>query len=239
MGAVLAMRLLPPVLALAGLLALAACGNDSNTGLLGGLPVKALAQAALAQAGIGKPAAPAAAPAAPDPVAVAAARKALEEAGTPLYIIQAKALGFATYFGKLGQNGDVVTWSTKDYTTVALRDGMVVATRGFGPDILSAEAPTTAQVRAGTGTTQRRYVYLDAADQRVEMAFDCTLTVAGTETITLVGKGYSARRVDEACSGQQGSFVNSFWFDKEAKLRQSSQLLAPGIANLMLQRIID
>lgn len=225
--------------ALLGLLLLAACGNDSNTGLLGGLPVKALAQAALAQVGIGKPAAPAAAPAAPDPEAVAAARKALEEAGTPLYIIQAKALGFATYFGKLGQNGDVVTWSTKDFTTVALRDGMVVATRGFGPDILSAEAPTTAQVQTGTGTTHRRYYYLDAADQRVEMSYDCQLSRAGTETITLVGKSYAARRVDETCSGERGSFVNSFWFDKEAKLRQSSQLLAPGIANLLLQRIID
>jgi hypothetical protein len=239
MGTVLAMRLGTFGPALAGLLLLAACGNDSNTGLLGGLPVKALAQAALAQAGIGKPAAPPAAPAAPDPAAVAAARKALEDAGTPLYIIQAKALGFATYFGKLGQNGDVVTWSTKDFTTVALRDGMVVATRGFGPDILSAEAPTTAQIRTGTGTTHRRYVYLDAADQRVELDYDCTLSVVGTETITLVGKDYRVRRVDESCTGEHGSFVNSFWFDKEAKLRQSSQLLAPGIANLLLQRIID
>jgi hypothetical protein len=198
-----------------------------------------LAQATLAQIGLGKKAPPAAPAAPPDPAQVAASRKLLEDAGNPLYIIQNKSLGVAAYFGKLGQNGDVTTWSTPDYTSVSLRDGMVVATRGFGPDIMSLSGPSTAVISKGTGTTQRSYDYLDAADQIQTWRFDCQVKRAAAETVTLIGKDYRTQRVDENCSGAHGTFTNSYWFDQEAKLRQSSQLLVPGIENLLLQRIID
>lgn len=228
---------------MAALLALAlvsGCSSDGSTaGQLGGLPVKALLQAAMAQL-TGKGAETAAAPAAaPDPAQVAASRKMLEDAGVPLYIVQNKALGILAFVTKLAENGDVVTWSTPDYMAVSLRDGMVVATRGLGPDILSADAPTTQAVQAGKGTTSRTYYFLDAADQQLRYDYSCSLKDMGRETITLIGKDYDTRRVDEACTGQQGSFVNSYWFDRAAKLRQSSQLLAPGIENLLVQKIID
>lgn len=233
-----------PVLALAAFVALSACGNDKSGGLLGGVPVKALAQAALAQAGIGQGAAtPAAAPVAPDAAQIAESRRVLEEAGTPLYIIQNKSLGFLAYFGKWGQNGDVETWSTQDYTAVSLRDGVVVATRGFGADIMSADLPPLSVIRTGTGATRRVYDYNDAADQMLRYAFTCTLSAQSGVALTLIGKTYRTRLVQETCVPADGKaaagFVNSYWFDEAAKLRQSSQLLAPGIENLLLQRIID
>jgi hypothetical protein len=239
MATVLAMKQRHPWLAGLLLLALAACGNDKSAGALGGIPVKDLAKASLAQVGLGpKPkAAPPAAP--PDPAQVAAARKMLEDGGIPLYIIQSKGLGLLAYFSKLGQNGDVITWSTQDYKSISMRDGMIIATRGLGPDIMSSYAPTTDAVRRGTGTTRRVYYHLDNADQSVRQDFDCELKVAGMETITLIGKPYRTRRINESCTGPSGSFLNSFWFDGRAKLRQSSQHLAAGIENLLVQKIID
>lgn len=221
------------------LLALAACGNDKSAGALGGIPVKELAKATMAEIGLGPKPAPAAPAAPPDPAQVAVARKMLEEGGIPLFIIQSKDLGLAAYFSKLGQNGDVITWATQDYKSISMRDGMIIATRGLGPDMMSAYAPTTDAVRRGTGTTRRVYYWLDAGDQKVRADFDCVLNDAGRETITLIGKPYSARRISETCTGASGSFVNVFWFDGRAKLRQSSQHLAAGIENLLLQKIID
>jgi len=221
------------------LLGLAACGNDKSAGMLAGIPVKELAQATLVEVGLGpKPKAAAPAPP-PDPALLAAARKMLEDGGIPLFIVQSKSLGLQDYFSTLGQNGDVITWSTQSYKTISMRDGMIVATRGLGPDIMSAFAPTTETVRRGTGTTRRSYYVNDAADQGLRLDFDCQLKDAGTETISLIGKPYVTHRIDEACTGAAGNFVNVFWFDNRAKLRQSSQHLAMGIDNLLLQKIID
>ena len=228
-----------PWLLLCTLALLAGCGNDGNVGKLGGVPVKDLVAATLQQMGLGPKPKPAPPAPPPDPALVAAARKQLEQAGVPLYIIQDKDLHLKAFFGKLGQNGDVVTWATTDRLSVSLRNGMVVATRGLGPDIMSSSGPTTAQVARGTGTTHRSYFYLDTADQTLRLDYTCQLSRAGTETITLIGKPFRTRRVDEKCTGSHGSFTNSYWFDTAAKLRQSSQLLAPGIANLLLQRILD
>jgi hypothetical protein len=239
MATVLAMKQRHSWLAVPVLLALAACGNDKNAGILGGIPVKDLATATMAEVGLGPKPKPAAPAPPPDPAQVALARKTLEEGGIPLFIIQNKNLGLAAYFSKLGQNGDVITWSTQDYKSISMRDGMIIATRGLGPDIMSSYAPTTEAVRRGSGTTKRVYYTLDAADQKVRQDFDCVLNDAGMETITLIGKPYSARRINETCTGPTGSFVNVFWFDGRAKLRQSSQHVALGIENLLLQKIID
>ena len=233
------MRYRHPALTALLLLALAACGNDKTAGALGGIPVKDLARASMAEIGLGPKPQAAPPPAAPDPVQVAAARKLLEDGGIPLFIIQNKDLALAAYFSRLGQNGDVITWSTQDYKSISMRDGMIIATRGLGPDIMSSYAPTTEAVRRGTGTTRRVFFSLDAGDQNVRRDFDCVLNAAGTETITIVGKPYAARRIDETCTGQSGRFVNVFWFDGRAKLRQSSQHLAAGIENFLVQKIID
>ncbi len=223
----------------ASLLALSGCGNDVSAGKVGGVPVKALFQATLASIGLGPKPKPAAPQPAPTPAQIAASRQMLEAAGVPLYIIQDTDLHLSAFFGKLGQNGDVVTWATPDHLSVSLRDGMVVATRGLGPDIMSSSGPTTAQVARGHGQTQRSYTYLDTADQSLRYDFTCQLSLAGTETITLIGKPYKTRRIDESCHGSHGDFTNIYWFDTAAKLRQSSQLLALGIANLRLESIID
>lgn len=222
----------------AALVALSGCGNDGNVGKLGGVPVKALFQATLASVGLGKKPAPAAATPAPSAAEVAASRKMLEAAGVPLYIALNKDLHLKAFLGKLGQNGDVVTWATTDHISISLRQGMVVATRGLGPDIMSSSGPSVAEVSRGHGQTQRSYTYLDTADRSLRQDYSCTLSQVGSETITLVGKPYRTRRVDERCHGSGGDFTNSYWFDRAAKLRQSSQHLAPGIANLLLQRII-
>lgn len=225
--------LFPRLAALLAVLALASCGNDPNTGISPDA-VKDMVTAAK-QRLAGKPAVPAA----PSAETVAAGVAALEAAGQPIYLVRNKTLGVTGLMGILGTNGDVITWSTPDYHSVSMRDGIVIATRGFGPDLMSAVAPTVQQLAVGKGTTKRRYYYLDGADQSRFYDYDCSLAVSGTETIGILGRSYATRKITETCNGQQSSIVNEFWFDSDANLRQSSQLLVPGVENLLLQRIID
>ena len=231
MGPVLEMTAMR--LALAALL-LTACSSDKAKP---DLPLKDMAKAVL-QRVIGGGAATSA-PAAPDAATVAAGRKLLEEAGKPVILMTDAGTGLAGFMGVLGENGPVQTWATPEYLTLGLRDGVLISTRGFGADLMSAEAPDLAVLAAANGQYQRRFYYLDGADQTQVHAYDCHLVAAGAAQITLLGKTYETRRVTEKCSGKQGSFENEFWFDASGALRKSIQMRLQGVENLQLQRIID
>ncbi len=243
MGTVLEMTGIPHrpglVVALALALALSGCGNDQGSGL-SGLKLGTTANIALAL--LNRPGGQAqavAAGATPDAATIAAGRALLQQAGQPILLVQDPSRGLAAFMAPLGVNGDVVTWATPDYLTIGLRDGIVISTRGFGADLMSASAPTAARIALGSGRHQRLYYYLDGADQTQALRYDCVLSSEGPEVITLLGKSHQTRKVAESCSGDHGSFVNHFWFEGQSHLRQSSQLRAPGVGNLQLERIID
>ena len=174
-----------------------------------------------------------------DPGTMAMLRTALEKAGQPILLVVNKTLNFAGLMAPYGMNGDVRTWATEQYVTLSTRDGIVVATRGFGPDLMSAAAPSLAQIAAGQGNVARRYYYLDGADQTRSFAYGCSLTRAGGETITILAKPYATSRITESCSGPAGSFKNEYWFDNRHILRQSHQFFRPEADDLLLQSVID
>jgi hypothetical protein len=236
MGTVLEMRWAFP-LAMLCVAALAGCGNN---GAGNDLAVPGQVLAGLIK-GLGRPAATAAAD--PNDPAVRAGilayRAQLQAAGQPILLASNQTMKYGTLHAPFGQNGDVQTWSSTGYQQISLRGGILIATRGFGPDLMSAVAPSVATVARGTGTTNRRYYYLDGADQTQRLDFTCTLAVAGTESIEVMAKRHATRKVTESCAGASGSFENAYWFDQGLNIRQSSQRMAPGLDNLFMQRIVD
>ena len=237
MGAVLEMKVPRHLAALAtvALLALAGCGNDPATSDLSE-PIRLAREALKARLNLTSGGATLATL---DPGAMAMLRSALEKDGQPILLVANQTLNFAGLMAPYGMNGDVRTWATEQYVTLSTRDGIVVATRGFGPDLMSAVAPSLAQIAAGQGTVQRRYYYLDGADQTRSFAYGCSLTRAGSETITILARPYATSRITESCSGPAGSFKNEYWFDNRHILRQSHQFFVPGTDDLMLQSVID
>lgn len=173
------------------------------------------------------------------PTQVLALRQALETDGQPIYRVTMADLKYDALMAPYGMNGSVQTWASMFYETVSLRQGMVVATRGFANDIMSAEAPTESQVARGVGQVQRRFFYLDGADQTVSAQYDCTLVAGGPQQITVLGKAYATRTVTEHCTGASGQFFNTYWFDQRQILRQSQQWVAPKTGAVLLQRIVD
>ncbi len=138
---------------------------------------------------------------------------------------------------QIGQNAGVETWSSADGKTVALRQGVIVATRGLGPDLMGAVVPGLARLAAGGGGAHERvYVTLGGEDQVLRDRFTCTLAQTGTETLTIVERGYSARHVQETCTGASGSFTNDFWF-QGTTLRQSRQWVGPKLGHITVKRL--
>jgi hypothetical protein len=231
MGAVLEMMTLRIVAAVVVSALLAGCGNDVVS-----TDYKRPFQAVLARLGTG-PAVPTLATL--NQSGTLALRQALEEDGQPIYLVAYDSLKYKNLMAPYGQNGGVQTWASQEYESISLRGGMLVATRGFGGDLMSSNGPTIAQIAAARGTTQRQNYYLDGADQPRRFDYTCVLAAAGSESIVILAKTHATRKVTETCTGNSTGFVNEYWFDSGTNLRQSRQLIAPETTTLLMQRVID
>ncbi len=134
----------------------------------------------------------------------------------------------------LAQNGAVTTWTTGDATTLGVRDGVIVATRGLGPDLMSAGAPAARTLGAGTGRTERLYVTLDGDDQPIRQTFVCGLSATARETIAVAERPYLVQRVTERC---ENGPTNVWWIDPAGRIRQSHQWLGARIGYADVQAL--
>lgn len=166
-------------------------------------------------------------------------REQLAAFNSPMIEAKVAKIGLTSYLVPYGQNAGVDTWSSAEDQTISFRDGIMIATRGFGPDIMRAVAPSAAQIAAGSGTHQRVYWYLDGADQPQRFDYQCTLANLGAETITVVDRQHSTRHVSETCTGKAAEFTNEYWFENGVFLRKSKQLLVPEWGYVTLSRVID
>lgn len=224
------------LLALAAAVTLSACSNDPSFNSFGGgvAPLLAAIKAKMAPPPVlGDPNSPAIR------AGIVNYRAGLEKQGQPLILASNASLKFGTLLAPFGGSNGVETWSSTGYQTISLRNGMLVATRGFGPDLMSSVAPSTATIAAAHGTTTRRYTYLDGADKPQSLDYTCQLAPAAFESIEVISKLYATHKVNEVCTGPQGSFTNEYWFDRGSILRQSKQFFAPNRDNMFVQKVID
>lgn len=199
------------------LLALGGCGSDRDATANARL-VKSLAMGVITPKS--------AAPAAPAPQMLT--REQLAAITVPVLQVTLESRKATALMFPAGQNGDVITWGTVDDNTISTRSGVLVASRGLTNDLMSAVAPSAAQIARGSGSHERVYFTADGADQTRRHVFQCSLAVAGRETIAVMQRAHSTRHVTERCSGAEGHFVNHYWFENGSKIRQSRQLLVPG-----------
>lgn len=193
-------------------LSLAGCGNDvAQTG-----PLRAVGQV-LAGAVPGRAAAPGLQSA--DQVRAATPPAALAAlAGKQIRIATLVAPGAAPLASPLvetGRNGDVITYNTPDGVAVSLRQGVLIATRGLGRDLMSADTGALlAGLRGGGAAPVRVHRYLDGENREVLRSFACRLSRAG-------------RTVTEACQGDGVQFENSYVLDGTGRIVASRQWVGP------------
>lgn len=216
-------------LALSFAVLLGACGNESDMDPSSML-LRAASQAATARLAARSPTAP--------PPTDLQLRAALQAEGKPILRMQSMANGSVAFLAPVASNQGVQTWSTNERLLLSSRDGVILATRGFGSDIMAATVPSLAQIARGSGSHTRLHVYLDGADQPRKFTMTCTVSTVGAETITVLGLRYATRHIRETCDGKAGSGANDYWF-QGGTLRQSQQFLVPGQSGLILQSIVD
>lgn len=136
-----------------------------------------------------------------------------------------------------GRNDGKVTWISDADFGVTFENGLLVATRGLGEDLMAADVSQVwaAFVRGG-GEAQRVHEMLDSRDRIVRQTFDCTIAATGVEPVDLGLRQIETLRFDENCTSGSVVFRNMYWIDETASIVQSVQLVSPTVAYLRSNR---
>lgn len=142
--------------------------------------------------------------------------------------------------------GQITVWRTADNITLAMRNGVLIATRGMGNDINSSLVQVSG-TRPGPATGGERVQYIRGLDNKERrLALVCDLDDLGPETIVIVEQPHPTRHLRETCtggtvadgSGDVGVVVNEYWVDSAQQLVwQSRQWAGPDIGYLRTRRL--
>jgi len=165
----------------------------------------------------------------------------IERAGGPLLRAGVPRLGTQAMMRPSGRNGDVITWEAPDEVSISLAGGVLVATRGLGFDLMSAEVRQTRGMLAGAPMPARGYArlhsYLDGENRVQFESFLCREAGRRPETITLRGMTRQTLRVTESCTSPDVGFVNEYWLGADGLLWRSRQWIGPRLGYLETSRL--
>lgn len=132
-----------------------------------------------------------------------------------------------------GSRDGMLTWQSQYGFSVSYRDGMLVATRGLGFDLMAADArQTLAALQAGGGTVQRRHETLGSNDEVISTTYDCQLVRGAIEEVDLGLRKASGRAFTETCLGGGVQFENLYWLDESGQILTSRQFSTLTVAYL-------
>ncbi len=121
-------------------------------------------------------------------------------------------------------SGGEQLWTSGAHVVIVTRDGRIVRTVGLTQDV-SAVTPqkgqqltSLAQVRERSLTTTRLEDFPSIPIYGA--AVTCTANPRGPETIVVLGRGVTTRKVDESCRSDSlsWSFTDTYWVDPQSTL---------------------
>lgn len=171
-------------------------------------------------------------------------RAQLEATGLTITEVTAERRELTAYLFRALERRDsdpglIEVWSTEDSSvTVTTRQGVVIATRGLGGDLLSSrvEVADSRPGPAGGGAQVQMIRNLDFRE--TALALSCELADLGAETIEILGQRQATRHLRQSCEGGGGQVVNDYWTDAASGIVwQSRQWAGPHVGYLRLRRV--
>ena len=99
---------------------------------------------------------------------------ALAQIEGPVLLVQVPLRGTVAVMTRVASNQGVDTYMSGDSISISLREGVLVATRGMGFDLMIADIRAAAPaIAAGSGRATRIHRYLDGEDHGRAVRYDC------------------------------------------------------------------
>ncbi|MCT4553144.1 MAG: YjbF family lipoprotein [Pelagimonas sp.] len=134
---------------------------------------------------------------------------------------------------------DVVVWLTADGASISLQKGIVIATRGLGNDLLTADLGQALQgIHKKRLSSVRVYRHLNGEDAIEITSFICDYHRQAERISTLRGE-YDTTRITEDCAHPDTGIVNVYWVDRTGIVRKSRQWISTSTGYLTTERLVD
>ena len=149
----------------------------------------------------------------------------------PTIYVTIPSLGVSGGMARIALRGNVSEWRSADGIGLTLQGGQIIATRGFGPDLLIADAEGAgAALRHGGGEYSRTLHWLDGENHDRSEVFACTLRPTETQDTS------AERALIETCAGPQTAFTNSYAVSATSgTLIRSEQWVSPRLGHIQVQ----
>lgn len=163
-------------------------------------------------------------------------REMIDTAPNDLLLFAPVSEELASVFARTSRSGDLIAWVSDEDVSLTLYDGIVVATRGLGNDLMGADVGLVYRsVVSGRGRTVRVHEYLNGEDQIIRSEYACNIAVLRSETIEIFQRKHQTRVISETCTGDAGGFRNLYWIDAAGMIWQSRQWVSPRVGAVDIQ----
>lgn len=166
-------------------------------------------------------------------------RAALDRAGAPVLLAEIPALRLAATMAQAGSRDGVETWRTADDRALSFRAGVLIATRGLGHDLMSADVSgTIAALNGGPRAGYSRLLtYLDGEGGTLFRAMLCEMAAPVAADVAGIGITFPTRLSVETCRATGVTVTNRYWHDPDGTLRRAEEWIGPGPGMLHVERL--
>ena len=121
-------------------------------------------------------------------------------------------------------SGGQQLWTSAAHVVIVTRDGRVVRTVGLAQDVSAVTPQKGQELVSPSAASSGSQTHVRLEDfpgiPAYGAAVTCTATPRGPETIVILGRGITTRKIDEACHSDMldWSFTDSYWVDPQSGL---------------------
>jgi len=146
----------------------------------------------------------------------------------------------ATLIQRSNHNG-VVEWRTGDEVSLTFRQGVLIASRGLGDDLMTADVSGTVAMLQGHQTAQDYPRFTSRLDGEYQTKFEsylCRVTARASAAIESFGRVRKTSRITELCRNPERSFENTYWTGSDGMMWKSRQWISPNTGYLETERLV-
>lgn len=145
----------------------------------------------------------------------------------PVMQVQIASRNANAELSRVAISNGVETWLAVDNISLSFRQGVLVASRGLGFDLMAADAAGTLTAIAGQGPPvyRRQMRYLTGEHHSTYLMAGCSMKMVGIEAVG----GQRLNRLEEKCRARRDVFTNIFWLNASGAVVESRQWVSPQI----------